>query len=1085
MCGIFGIIIGEDLNLPVPKLLDAVNYMFKLSESRGKEASGLAVRVNQSIYVLKEPISASKLVRSKKYKDLLANRLKKEAYRNGILKAPFALMGHSRLQTNGPSEINSNNQPVIKDGAVGIHNGIIVNDRKLWQSFPWMEKKYDVDTEVFLGLLQSYRKQGDPIEKAARKVFKQIEGSASVALLFEDSNAILLATNTGSLYICPSMNSKILVFASEKYILQKIIDLKYLRKIFNPESIVQVKARQGYLIDNATMDKHKFNLEIEVVDKLPTILQVNIGLKIVELSDLNNQPTENNSQYQLKEDTKQSMTLTWESLYSDSHALKRCTRCLLPETMPFINFDDKGVCNYCREYNVRGSFLKGEKALEEIVSKYRKASGEPDCIVGFSGGRDSAYGLNYLVNHLGMHPITFTYDWGMVNDLARRNQARVVGNLGIEHIVISADIKRKRENIRRNLKAWLKKPDLGMVPILMAGDKQFYYYFHKVRKQTGVKLFVFCGGYEGEEGTGLFKYGFCNVNQGKKEALSRLTGISSANKLKIMLYYLGQYIRNPAYVNTSLLDTLFAYYSTYVLQDDYIYLYHYLDWGEKEVLSTIINRFNWEKETDTIATWRIDDGTAAFYNYIYMTIAGFTEFDIFRSHQIREGKLTREEAYEIVKQENRPRFKSIEWYGQAIGFDMNEAVAVINRSPKFYNLKKSARTLNEKLNILIVPCTEWLEGSQQRLHHFAKKWSLHNNIHVIYMERPQKHGSIEKRKLTNPNQTIHKIPTVKTRTLGSFYFLNSIFHFFSILYLILKNKIDVIVAEGLGASTIAIIVAKITNRPIVYDYSDYFPDFIPLYTSKGILRSFFKNLGHLTNALNIKTSNAVVAVSDLLKHHAQMYNDNVLKISNGVSSSFANPYVSDKQIHNEITLCFVGTLESWVSLETVIDALYELNYKESINTLLLIIGDGPKLKSLITYAKRRNISDRVKFLGWIPYNDLGRYLQTVDICVLPFDKSDISYYSMPMKIHEYSLSKKPTISTPLPEIIKLYGESVLYAETIDDYVSSIKLIVEDEKRRSSMMRNAYQIACKNSWIQLAGKYEKILLSQKRIKLRLP
>ena len=284
--------------------------------------------------------------------------------------------------------------------------------------------------------------------------------------------------------------------------------------------------------------------------------------------------------------------------------------------MPFISFDDEEVCSYCRDYEYRGSFLKGEKALEEFVSKYRRVSGEPDCIVGFSGGRDSAYGLDYIKNRLGLHPLTFTYDWGMVNDLARRNQARVVGKLGIEHIVISADIRKKRENIRKNLKAWLKRPNLGMVPILMAGDKQFYYYFHKVRKQTGVKLFIFCGGYEGEEGTGLFKYGFCDVSQGSKNALKRLTGISTINKLKIMYYYLKQFIKNPAYINKSIIDTLFAYYSTYVLSDDYLYLFHYLDWDEKNILSLIREKFNWESETDTIATWRIDDGTASFYNYI-------------------------------------------------------------------------------------------------------------------------------------------------------------------------------------------------------------------------------------------------------------------------------------------------------------------------------------------------------------------------------------------------------------------------------------------------------------------------------------
>jgi hypothetical protein len=133
-----------------------------------------------------------------------------------------------------------------------------------------------------------------------------------------------------------------------------------------------------------------------------------------------------------------------------------------------------------------------------------------------------------------------------------------------------------------------------------------------------------------------------------------------------------------------MIDTLFAFYSSYVLPDDYLYLFHYLDWDEKAIISSITEKFNWERETDTIATWRTDDGTAAIYNYIYMTIAGFTEFDIFRSHQIREGKLTRREGYELVKEENKPRFRSIEWYGQAIDFDMNKAIDIINKTPKRY-----------------------------------------------------------------------------------------------------------------------------------------------------------------------------------------------------------------------------------------------------------------------------------------------------------------------------------------------------------------------------------------------------------------
>ena len=50
-----------------------------------------------------------------------------------------------------------------------------------------------------------------------------------------------------------------------------------------------------------------------------------------------------------------------------------------------------------------------------------------------------------------MNPIAITYDWGMVTDLARRNQARICGALGIEHVIVAADIPKKREVILKNI----------------------------------------------------------------------------------------------------------------------------------------------------------------------------------------------------------------------------------------------------------------------------------------------------------------------------------------------------------------------------------------------------------------------------------------------------------------------------------------------------------------------------------------------------------------------------------------------------------------------------------------------------------
>jgi glutamine---fructose-6-phosphate transaminase (isomerizing) len=92
--------------------------------------------------------------------------------------------------------------------------------------------------------------------------------------------------------------------------------------------------------------------------------------------------------------------------------------------------------------------------------------------------------------------------------------------------------------------------------------------------------------------------------------------------------------------------------------------------------------------TDTTSTWRIGDGTAAFYNYIYYNIAGFTENDGLRSNQIRQGVMTRERALELVKQENEPRWDSLQWYANTIGFSLNDALQVISGMPRLWHTNK-------------------------------------------------------------------------------------------------------------------------------------------------------------------------------------------------------------------------------------------------------------------------------------------------------------------------------------------------------------------------------------------------------------
>jgi len=645
MCGIFGISVGTETNLPPAVFQSAVTNLFRFSETRGKEASGLAVRAAEQIMVHKEPVSTRHLIRSDVYRRFLQNSL---GQGNGRLQGPLTLIGHARLTTNGFQGINSNNQPVIKAGLVGIHNGIITNVDDLWRRFSNLRREFDVDTEVVLSLIRAFYEEKNSLEEAVRETYQVIEGTASLAILFEDLDALLLATNTGSLYSCRLDGAGSLFFASENYILRRLAET-VLKDLGRPE-IKQIEPGQGLIVNLNDLSLEEFSFNGRAGFKVSSLNKRSDRLKIHDPDSDDAEARRN---------------------------LRRCAKCILPETMPFIEFDEQGVCNYCREY--KKVEYKGPEALAAEVEPFRKNNGEPEVIVAFSGGRDSSYCLHYIFNELKLKPLAYTYDWGMVNDLARRNQARVTGRLGVEQILISADIKKKRKNIRRNVEAWLKKPDLGLVPLFMAGDKHFFYFANKLVEQTGVKLCIWA---ENQMERTNFKTGFCGLKAGNKK--QRIYKMGLTDKFRLAAYYGREFITNPAYLNRSLFDTMSAYWSYYMINHDYIWFYDYLPWDERLIEKTLIEEYDWETDPGTSTTWRIGDETAAFYNYIYYTVAGLTENDTLRSNQIREGLITREEALRLVEEENRPRYGSIQEYLGLLGLDFDEAMRVINSIPKLY-----------------------------------------------------------------------------------------------------------------------------------------------------------------------------------------------------------------------------------------------------------------------------------------------------------------------------------------------------------------------------------------------------------------
>ena len=135
---------------------------------------------------------------------------------------------------------------------------------------------------------------------------------------------------------------------------------------------------------------------------------------------------------------------------------------------------------------------------------------------------------------------------------------------------------------------------------------------------------------------------------------------------------------NPSYLNYSIFDNLYGeFYRSVVEKKDFYSIFDFHKWNETEV-DEVLKLYDWERSVDTSSTWRIGDGAAAFYNYIYYTMAGFSEHDTFRSNQIREGDITREKAIQLVEIENIPRFQNIKWFLEILNLDFENTIKKIN-----------------------------------------------------------------------------------------------------------------------------------------------------------------------------------------------------------------------------------------------------------------------------------------------------------------------------------------------------------------------------------------------------------------------
>lgn len=145
---------------------------------------------------------------------------------------------------------------------------------------------------------------------------------------------------------------------------------------------------------------------------------------------------------------------------------QQCIRCVQDSTIPGIEFDVHGVCNFCHFHDkLENIFPNGEKGkviISQFVEKIKhKSRGKKyDCVVGVSGGRDSTYLLYLVVKVWGLRPLAVHFNDGFDNPIADDNLIKTVKKLGVDLRTITSDWQEAKDLKIDFLKASV--PDLNM-----------------------------------------------------------------------------------------------------------------------------------------------------------------------------------------------------------------------------------------------------------------------------------------------------------------------------------------------------------------------------------------------------------------------------------------------------------------------------------------------------------------------------------------------------------------------------------------------------------------------------------------------
>lgn len=323
-------------------------------------------------------------------------------------------------------------------------------------------------------------------------------------------------------------------------------------------------------------------------------------------------------------------------MYSLPKEVKFCNQCTISNQRPRITFDEHGVCSACNYAEFKKNKIDWEQReteLVELCEKHRKNNGEYDVIVPCSGGKDGGFVAHQLKYKYGMNPLAVTWAPLKATEIGRKNLDSFIAS-GFSHILGTPNPIVTRKLTQLSFE-YLGDP---FQPFIYG---QTNFPIHMAVKHN-VQLIMY-----GENGEVEYGGDMTNaysptreVQDHDKHYFSGLPpefwikhGLSEKDLHPFMAPKFSEIASNKTEIH------FFSYYKFWDPQENYYYCRENTGFEP-----------NSERSQGTYSKYAsLDDQIDGFHYYLSYVKFGIARATSDSAHEIRDGKITREEGISLVK----------------------------------------------------------------------------------------------------------------------------------------------------------------------------------------------------------------------------------------------------------------------------------------------------------------------------------------------------------------------------------------------------------------------------------------------------